>query len=158
LNSTRSPIVEGVAEVGGIPSLSLRPWSLGALTAAAISLSAQATAQVSATGSASIVEPNGVNLLQGQPAHRSAALGEVTFVLNTQINGTLTLQLPGFVAQSSEGGRALLLGQEGGQSVTGTTMTSETLSLSVGARVETAGVHGGGKSAPNVTLLLAQYN
>jgi hypothetical protein len=151
-------MAEGVAEVVSVPSLSIRTWGMGALSAAALSLSTQAPAQVSATGSASIVEPGGVNLLQGQQAPRSAALGEVTFVLSTQINGALTLQLPGFVAQSSEGGTALLLGQEGGHSVTGTTMTSEALSLSFSARTETAGPHGGRRSASNVTLLLAQYN
>ena len=140
------------------PSLSIRTWGMGALTAAAISLSAQATAQVSATGSASIVEPGGVNLLQAQQSPRSIAFGEVTFVLSTQINGALTLQLPGFVAESSQGGRALLLGQDGGRSVTGTTMASEAISLSFSAGGETPGSHGGSKSAPNVTLLLAQYN
>jgi hypothetical protein len=153
-----SLMAEGVAEVVSVPSLSIRSWSMGALTAAALSLSAQATAQVSAPGSASIVEPGGVNLLQGQQALRSAALGEVTFVLSTQINGSLTLRLPGFIAQSFEGGKALLLGQEGGQSVTGTTMSSEALSLSFSAGAETAGPQGGHKSAPNITLLLAQYN
>jgi hypothetical protein len=131
---------------------------MGALTAAAISLSAPATAQVSATGSASIVRSGGVNLLQSQQAPRTAALGAVNFVLRTQLNGSITLQIPGFVAHRSEGRDPLLLGQEGGRSVTGTTMTSEAVSLSFTAGAETAAHLRDGKSARNVTLLLAQYN
>jgi hypothetical protein len=151
-------IVEGATEVVSIPSLSIGPWSIRALAAAAISVSGQAAAQVSATGSASIVEPGGVNLLQGSQAPRSIALGEVTFVLSTHINGAIAVQLPGFVVQSSQGGGALLLGQEGGHSVTGTTMASEALTLSFSAGADSAGSDGVRKSAPNVTLLLAQYN
>jgi hypothetical protein len=104
------------------------------------------------------VEPGGVNLLQGSQAPRSVALGEVTFVLSTHINGAIAVQLPGFVVQSSQGGGALLLGQEGGHSVTGTTMASEALTLSFSAGADSAGSDGVRKSAPNVTLLLAQYN
>ena len=141
-----------------IPLPSLRPWPITAFAAAAISLSAPAGAQVSSSGSATIIEPGGVNLLQGPQAPRSAAVGEVTFLLSSEMNGELTLQLPGFVAQSSKGGGTLLLDDGRGQSVTGTTMASETLSLSFGAGAESQGAYGGRAAAPNVKLLLAQYN
>ena len=130
----------------------------GAGLAAAMGFSAQASAQASAPASAEIVESGGVNLLQNASTPRSGALGEVTFVLSTQMNGALAVQLPGFVAQSSTSGNMLLLDSGGGKAVTGTTMASEALSLSFSAGAAIEGAGSGGAQASNVTLLLAQYN
>jgi hypothetical protein len=126
--------------------------------AAAMSFSAQAAAQPASAGSATIVERGGVNLMQGAAAPQAMSLGEVTFLLSTQINGSIAVQLPGFVTQSFPGGRMLLLADEGGQGVTGTTMTSEALSLSFSAGAGIEGAQGKSRSGSNVTLLLAQYN
>jgi hypothetical protein len=123
--------------------------------AVALSLSGQAAAQTRTKGSALIIEPGGVNLLQDAPASESAAIGMVTFVLRTQFDGALTVQLLGFVTAGSDGGGMLLSGSETGQFVTGTTMTSEALSLSFSAGAE---IDGSQSSASNVRLLLAQYN
>lgn len=139
---------------------SLLPLRLlwGAGLAAAIGFSAQASAQASSSGSAEIVGSGGVNLLQDSSAPPSGGMGEVTFVLSTQMNGALAVQLPGFVAQSSTSGNTLLLDSGGGKAVTGTTMASEALSLSFSAGAAIEGARSGRAQSSNVTLLLAQYN
>jgi hypothetical protein len=138
--------------------MTIRLFLSAGIAAASTSFSGQAAAQTSTAGSATIVEPGGVNLFEGAAAPRSAGLGEVTFVLSTQINGSLAVQLPGFVAQASNGGTMLLLDDEGGRSVTGTTMASEALSLSFSSGADGVGPQGSRSAASNITVLLAQYN
>jgi hypothetical protein len=138
--------------------MTIRLFLSAGIAAAATSFSGQAAAQTSTSGSVTIAEPGGVNLLQNTATPRSGGVGEVTFVLSTQINGSLAVQLPGFVAQASNGGTMLLLDDEGGRSVTGTTMASEALSLSFSSGAESAGPQGSRSAASNITVLLAQYN
>ena len=134
-----------------------RPALISGLVAA-VGLSSPATAQAPTTGSASIVSPGGVNLLRGQSGPEAAALGAVTFVLNTQLNGTLTVQLRGFVASSLGGTTVPVSGVQSGQPVTGTSMTFEALSLSFSNRAELPSSRSVSTSRPPVRVFLAQYN
>jgi hypothetical protein len=118
----------------------------------------QAAAQVVSAGSATIEAPGGVAVLGAASAPQSLGLGGVTFVLGTQLNGTLAVQLPGFVAPTLAGGEALLLVGGAGHVITGTTLSSQALSLSFSAGAELGGPSSNDQAATNVTLLLAQYN
>jgi hypothetical protein len=138
-------------------SATIRFFLRAGIAVAAAGFSGQAAAQVSTAGTAEIVEPGGVNLLQNGSTARLSAVGEVTFALSTQVNGSIAVQLPGFVTQSSEG-RKTLLGHEGGEAITGTTMTSQALSLSFSGGAMNGGGQADRQSASNVTLLLANYN
>ena len=134
-----------------------RPALISGLVAA-VGLSSPATAQAPTTGSASIVSSGGVNLLRSQPGSEAAALGAVTFVLDTQLNGSLTVELRGFVASSLGGRTVLLSGMQSGQPVTGTSMAFEVLSLNFGSRAELPLSRSVSTSRPPVRVFLAQYN
>jgi hypothetical protein len=138
----------------------LRYVTFTTLAVSAAGLSGPVAAQAPSTGSASIVSSGGVNLLQSESPPRSAALGAVTFVLNTQINGSMTVQLLGFMASGLESGGITLSGTPTRQVLTGTSMTSDALSVSLssvsGGELNRGSYASG--SRPRVKVFLAQYN
>jgi hypothetical protein len=130
------------------------------LVVAAAGLSGPAAAQAPSTGSASIISSGGVNLLRSESPPQSAALGAVTFVLNTQVNGRMTVQLLGFIASGLVRGGMTLSGAQRSQVLTGTNMTSDALSLSL-SYVSGAELDRGREasvSRSRVEVFLAQYN
>jgi hypothetical protein len=136
----------------------IRPLLFTSLAAAAAGLSDPAAAQAQSTGSASIVSSGGVNLLRSQSGQQSAAFGTVTFVLDTQLNGSLTVQLLGFVASGPESSRVVLSGAETSQVLTGTSMASDALSLSFSAGAGLDLKQSESRSSSSVRVFLAQYN
>jgi hypothetical protein len=130
------------------------------IVVAAAGLSGQAAAQAPSTGSASIISSGGVNLLQSESPPQAAALGAVTIVLNTRVNGRMTVQLLGFIASGLDRGGMTLSGAQKSQVLTGTNMTSDALSLSLsydsGAELDHGREASGSRS--RVEVFLAQYN
>jgi hypothetical protein len=99
-----------------------------------------------------------VNLLQDGQEGRLGGLGHVTFSLSTQISGSLAVRLPGFVVQSSRGGELPFPGDASTDAITGTTLTSQALSLSFTTGAASGQPHGERQQVSNVRLLLAHYN
>lgn len=127
------------------------------LAASAATLAAQtAQAQVVTTGSTRIQTAGEVRIMEDGPTALLVAEGGVTFALSSGADGAVAVSMPGFIRQSSRSSDGLLVLTEGDRQVlTGTTLSSEALSVSVDD-----GTRGDQAAAPAeaITVILAQFN
>lgn len=124
------------------------------LAAAAVVPSTAATAQVVGEATTSVQVAGGVEIAQNRATRPLVSHVGVIFALSARRNGTLAVGMPGFIAPRGGAGGLLFLANAE-QSLTGTNLAHETLSVSVD---HAADARLGQLRRGDVTVVLAQYN
>jgi hypothetical protein len=123
------------------------------VAAAAAAATEPLTAQTVTVASTRIEAAGGVRILADSATDRLPAGGGVTFAVSSKADGSVAVSMSGFVRQRRPALDGLQLTSDvHSQVLTGTTLSSETVSVSV----ESA--QAGAAGADTVSVILAQFN
>jgi hypothetical protein len=127
------------------------------VAAAAAAASTEPVAAQTVTGASTRIEMvGGVRILEDPAGERLLAEGGLTFAVSSKADGSVSVSMPGFVRQSTSSSDGSALTSEiYSQVLTGTTLSSETISVSVESGQPAEGAP---NVADGVSVILAQFN